>query len=582
VAAGFAAVAGIAVPCCAQTDSVTRSYDLCAPTYPGGGTCPSIPIPDFPGPAATATLVVPSDPGQDLIASVTPAIWIQHTFQGDLRVELISPAGTVVTLLNQPGVTSGVPAGFSADDFGGFEQCLLGGSGFHFQPMSFRDSGFNTCTFTDYFTSRYDQPAVAYPGIAFSPPPTRNCIQLPCTGDVWGPWAPVTPLSALIGQSKAGAWTLRVTDLDSGDTGFIRYFGLIFDITTQPTAGIIAPGPFSCVCNGAQITGTATDAGGSIQGYQLEWATSPAGPWMPIASGTSPVVNGLLGTWNTTGVPQGFNYLRLTVANIDGTQSQFVTLVLVDQSFSDFDVRVPTGGTIVGGVVCTDGTMAGSSNGLCFQSYQVDYAAGPTFSTFLPVNPATPVYTTPVVNDPLANWNTLNGPAAVPDGPYRLRFRGTTACGHVNETTRDVIVDNTPPVALITDPSPCGYVCGSLQVMGTASDAHLAAWTLQYTGGDSHGWVTIASGTSSVVNGVLGTWDTSSLARCAYTLRLVVSDQAWVDCTNPTRGNVSEYDVSLNVGAYANCDNSTSAPRLNVNDFICFQAQFAAGANCPQ
>src|SRR5262249_12360099 len=30
---------------------------------------------------------------------------------------------------------------------------------------------------------------------------------------------------------------------------------------------------------------------------------------------------------------------------------------------------------------------------------------------------------------------------------------------------------------------------------------------------------------------------------------------------------------------YANCDGSTSAPTLTVNDFICFQAAFAAG--CP-
>jgi hypothetical protein len=30
---------------------------------------------------------------------------------------------------------------------------------------------------------------------------------------------------------------------------------------------------------------------------------------------------------------------------------------------------------------------------------------------------------------------------------------------------------------------------------------------------------------------------------------------------------------------YANCDGSTTAPVLNVNDFICFQSKFAAG--CP-
>jgi hypothetical protein len=34
---------------------------------------------------------------------------------------------------------------------------------------------------------------------------------------------------------------------------------------------------------------------------------------------------------------------------------------------------------------------------------------------------------------------------------------------------------------------------------------------------------------------------------------------------------------------YANCDNSTATPILNVNDFVCFQTRFAAGdsaANC--
>jgi hypothetical protein len=29
--------------------------------------------------------------------------------------------------------------------------------------------------------------------------------------------------------------------------------------------------------------------------------------------------------------------------------------------------------------------------------------------------------------------------------------------------------------------------------------------------------------------------------------------------------------------AYANCDNSTTVPILNINDFICFQQKFAAG-----
>jgi probable HAF family extracellular repeat protein len=41
--------------------------------------------------------------------------------------------------------------------------------------------------------------------------------------------------------------------------------------------------------------------------------------------------------------------------------------------------------------------------------------------------------------------------------------------------------------------------------------------------------------------------------------------------------------VRMGAACYPNCDASTSAPLLNVNDFICFQTKFAAGdsyANC--
>jgi hypothetical protein len=41
--------------------------------------------------------------------------------------------------------------------------------------------------------------------------------------------------------------------------------------------------------------------------------------------------------------------------------------------------------------------------------------------------------------------------------------------------------------------------------------------------------------------------------------------------------------VTVREGGYANCDDSTVAPVLNINDFACFLNRFAAGdgyANC--
>ena len=52
-----------------------------------------------------------------------------------------------------------------------------------------------------------------------------------------------------------------------------------------------------------------------------------------------------------------------------------------------------------------------------------------------------------------------------------------------------------------------------------------------------------------------------------------------------TCASVTSDPATLTIGTacYANCDGSTSVPILNISDFICFQAQFAAGdpaANC--
>jgi hypothetical protein len=56
---------------------------------------------------------------------------------------------------------------------------------------------------------------------------------------------------------------------------------------------------------------------------------------------------------------------------------------------------------------------------------------------------------------------------------------------------------------------------------------------------------------------------------------------------DPTPGRPLVYD-DLTIGSgsapcYANCDGSTTAPVLNVSDFICFQTKYAAAdptANC--
>ena len=138
-------------------------------------------------------------------------------------------------------------------------------------------------------------------------------------------------------------------------------------------------------------------------------------------------------------------------------------------------------------------------------------------------------------------------------GSATVTFTATDDCGHIAVETRDVTVDNTPPTAEIVSPLPCTSADGLVEVIGTSFDANLSSWTLQYTGGSQNGWVTIATGTTNVINDLLAVWDTGDLEACCYTLRLLVDDEAIIDCNGAINQN-SGYLVSLDVGTACPAD----------------------------
>ncbi len=117
-----------------------------------------------------------------VLADLNVRVAATHTFVGDLSFTLTSPAATVVTLLDRPGVP--------ASTFG----C--------------GDDNMNV-TFDDE---------------------TVFDLENYCPGTT--PWyvgsgSPTQPLSAFDGQSTAGTWTLTVTDGAGGDTGTVDDWELI-------------------------------------------------------------------------------------------------------------------------------------------------------------------------------------------------------------------------------------------------------------------------------------------------------------------------------------------------------------------
>ncbi|MGE3106986.1 MAG: hypothetical protein AB7G11_13295 [Phycisphaerales bacterium] len=352
---------------------------------------------------------------------------------------------------------------------------------------------------------------------------------------------------------------------------------IVYDTDTTPPVGtIVAPAPLACICAGSnQIRGAAFDPDGTYTGDRLEFADAPAGPWTLIGSATVPAPgpNDILYSWDSTGLSSGYYWLRLTVNNSCGLDTEFVSAVFVDNSPPSINLRAPGVNQIVGGTACFDGSVTDSCG--LNPGYTVSYrpAAGGAFN---PVQPAMPTYPTQVINDPLASWNTSSGGAAVVDGTYTVRVAATDTCGLSNAVMRNIVVDNTPPIAVITDPVGCSRVArGLVTFRGTAADANIAGWVLQYTGGDAHGWVTIASGNSNV-DGVLAVWDARTLRECCYVVRLVVTDAANVNCTG--NGNRSEYTVAFDLGSTCTQDYNGDG-FVNSQDFFDFITIFFGG--CP-
>lgn len=108
----------------------------------------------------------------------------------------------------------------------------------------------------------------------------------------------------------------------------------------------------------------------------------------------------------------------------------------------------------------------------------------------------------------------------------------------------------------------------------------VTGWQWQKFDGPSNSYVPI-------VNGPTGTGSTVSGATTA-TLTITnpgAADSATYSCraSNTCGFGPTGSGVSARIGGYANCDGSTAAPAVNVNDFQCFLNRFAAGdsyANC--
>ena len=143
---------------------------------------------------------------------------MEHSYLGDLDIEIISPTGELVRLHDQGGGTAnlGIPWATNPVDGEsdtltpgvGFQYCFVPGNGFPTLINGIQNNG----TF-----------------ISGDGPGTYNDSYVPA-----GTYSSVNSLNALLGSSLNGSWTIRITDNISADNGYIFSWVLNFDPAIQP------------------------------------------------------------------------------------------------------------------------------------------------------------------------------------------------------------------------------------------------------------------------------------------------------------------------------------------------------------
>lgn len=172
----------------------------------------------------------------------------------------------------------------------------------------------------------------------------------------------------------------------------------------------------------------------------------------------------------------------------------------------------------------------------------------------------------------LAYWgHGLYGPSAVPPGEFIAVSAGETHALAIRDDGTLVAWGGDPYASGILNPPPGTY---RAVAAGTAFDAAIR------TDGTVAIWGTDVNGAPPPVAPAGQFLD----VRVNSFVAAVLTDRCYANCDQSTTApvlNVADFACFLNQFAdgrwEANCDNSITAPYLNVQDFVCFLNHFAAG-----
>ncbi len=121
---------------------------------------------------------------------------------------------------------------------------------------------------------------------------------------------------------------------------------------------------------------------------------------------------------------------------------------------------------------------------------------------------------------PTATLNTM----AVPTSTLPPELAGTLGARTPEVTATTQMSGCIPGAINITYPKAGDEIKGSITLIGDANIPNFGFYKYEFSPRDTESWSAVEANRKSVINGELGTWDTSAIPQGDYQLRLVVTD----------------------------------------------------------
>jgi RHS repeat-associated protein len=333
-------------------------------------------------------------------------------------------------------------------------------------------------------------------------------------------------VSAHADFSIAGVYILRMT---ASDGELNTSVDAVINVTDQHNgnhAPVVNAGPTMTATTMSPVTlnGTASDDGLPAGGTLTTVWTQLSGPGTVFVG--NPAVTNTTATFNAPGIYE----LQLTASDGQLSSSDYVTVMVTNSAggsllvYAGSDLAVSRPNAVwLEGMVLDGSLLPGNS-----PAYQWSKVSGPGTVTFDTVSNTTDDATDWL---PVDNTEALASATFSADGSYVLRLSVTdTQVTNTDDITVTVYdAANLPPVAEIYAPEDGAIITAPTNIIGTASSPLLQSYQLQYRlknpdDATPAPWTVFATGSSSVVNGPLGSLDPTLLLNGIYELQLVAAD----------------------------------------------------------